>query len=224
MRATALDRLLATASQAIGKRPLAGRTVVPEFMPKHNCALIGNGDRTTDEAASLEAGESQGWRPCPLLRPHRYQRGSPLHDKSAQALPLPVGASASRRRQGRVRGARRNPRFARLQRLSSPLPTKPRGARRRRSRSSRFPRGCCSAGRDLRCWRGGFSLRLAAPNFCFGYGMDRGESVCDSSASYPRAAVDANRCHRDRAGRVGSMLVGSVQAAVIEAGSRFCQR
>ena len=77
MRATALDRLLATASQAIGKSPspfFLSRTVVPEFMPKHNCALIGNGGRATDESGGFRDWRDPGARAvrASLLLPLRH--------------------------------------------------------------------------------------------------------------------------------------------------------
>ena len=53
MKATALDRLLASASQAIGKRRrgrIAG--VVPGFMPERNSELIGNADRVKAATAT----------------------------------------------------------------------------------------------------------------------------------------------------------------------------
>jgi hypothetical protein len=64
-RARAASRLLAGASQVVGKRPrgrIVGTGVAPEFVPKHNCADIGNRGETANDAARLEIGEYEGSR------------------------------------------------------------------------------------------------------------------------------------------------------------------
>ena len=65
MRAAALDRLLADANQAIGKRFAARPSTpgaVPEFIPKQNYALTGNRAPTVGYAARLEIGEYRVFR------------------------------------------------------------------------------------------------------------------------------------------------------------------
>jgi hypothetical protein len=85
--ATTASRLLAGANQVIGKRPrgrIVGTGVAPEFMPKHNCADIGNRDQTADDAAPLEIGDEQvhggeAHETCIRARAgvERYRRGLP---------------------------------------------------------------------------------------------------------------------------------------------------
>ena len=42
------------------RRRIVGADLVPEFVPKQNCADIGNRDQTANDAARLEIGEEQG--------------------------------------------------------------------------------------------------------------------------------------------------------------------
>src|SRR5205807_1730294 len=81
-RATAPGRLLAGASQAIGKH-LRDRTVglgvAPEFRPKRNSALIGSPHRSADDAARLEIGDKHVAGPpqaatCPMRPTSRPRR------------------------------------------------------------------------------------------------------------------------------------------------------
>jgi hypothetical protein len=93
--------LLAGANQVIGKRPrgrIVGTGVAPEFMPKHNCADIGNRDQTADDAAPLEIGELRvfcrlGWPalPCSCREYPWRRRGVP-----GLALAWPPGLAPSR--------------------------------------------------------------------------------------------------------------------------------
>lgn len=66
-KATALGRLLASTTEAFGKHlrgHIVGAGVAPEFMPKRNSALIGNGGRAIDDSARLEIGEEEGADPA----------------------------------------------------------------------------------------------------------------------------------------------------------------
>ena len=91
-RATAQGRLLAGASQVIGKRPrgcIVGAGTVPEFIPKHNSADIGNHDQTANDAARLDIGEQRVlW-----LRPGRALLCI-FHEHAALLVPARAAALA----------------------------------------------------------------------------------------------------------------------------------